>query len=131
VPPTVALLNYIRCVILWRIFAKLGHFAGFYLYRLFTGRISEAAKGLAGVGGHNIINITITELYCNHGLFPKLEYPQGFHYIILISPEEQRCCDGGGGGGIVFFRLQRTSVKFQPVLWNRNYLLRFRFRFRF
>jgi hypothetical protein len=31
VPPTVALLNYISCGILWRIFAKLEHFAGFSL----------------------------------------------------------------------------------------------------
>jgi hypothetical protein len=37
VPPPVALLNYISSVILWRIFAKLGYFAGFshYFCRLF------------------------------------------------------------------------------------------------
>jgi hypothetical protein len=40
VPPAVALLNYISSGILWRIFAKLGHFAGFSLR---AGGISAAA----------------------------------------------------------------------------------------
>jgi hypothetical protein len=65
-PPAVALLNYISCVVYFgRFFAKLGHFAGFFLYMslmsqdtppncvftvfagffyiLFAGKISEAA----------------------------------------------------------------------------------------
>ena len=32
VPPGVALLNYISCGILWRIFCQTGIFAGFSLY---------------------------------------------------------------------------------------------------
>ncbi len=49
VPPTVALLDYISSGILWRIFAKLGYFAGFSLYFInFPVRISEAAVGGAG-----------------------------------------------------------------------------------
>jgi hypothetical protein len=46
VPPGVALLNYISSGILWRIFAKLGHFAGFSLYISNNAvRISAAAMG--------------------------------------------------------------------------------------
>ncbi len=61
-PPAVALLNYISSVILWRIFCQTGTFRGVFLYILFAGRISEAAMGGAGVGGYNMINMTITEL---------------------------------------------------------------------
>ncbi len=32
VPPAVALLNYISCGLLWRIFCQTGIFAGFPLY---------------------------------------------------------------------------------------------------
>jgi hypothetical protein len=46
VPPAVALLNYISSGILWRIFAKLGYFAGFFLYIInFQVRIIAAAMG--------------------------------------------------------------------------------------
>jgi hypothetical protein len=46
VPPAVALLNYISSGILWRIFPKLGHFAGFTLHTIdFAVRNSEAAMG--------------------------------------------------------------------------------------
>jgi hypothetical protein len=53
VPPAVALLNYISSGILWRIFAKMGHFARFPLYIINNAvRISEAA--MVGAGGHDI-----------------------------------------------------------------------------
>ncbi len=48
-PPAVALLNYISSGTLWRIFVKLGHFAGFSLHIVnFVGRISEAAMTEVG-----------------------------------------------------------------------------------
>jgi hypothetical protein len=44
VPPAVALSNYIRSGLPWRIFCQTGIFAGFSLYITnFVGRISEAA----------------------------------------------------------------------------------------
>jgi hypothetical protein len=62
----------------------------FYTYRiLFAGRISEAAMGGAGLGGYNMVNMTITELRTalSRIFFPKLEFPRDFLYIILISPK--------------------------------------------
>ena len=48
-PPAVALLHYISSGIIWRIFDKLGYFAGFSLYIInFPVRISEAAMGGEG-----------------------------------------------------------------------------------
>ncbi len=43
-PPAVALLNYISCGILWRIFSQTGIFVGFFYVYLFyfAGRISAA-----------------------------------------------------------------------------------------
>jgi hypothetical protein len=59
-------------------FAKLGYFAGFF-YILFAGRISEAAMGGAGVGGYNMINMTITELRTALSrIFPKIGISAGF-----------------------------------------------------
>jgi hypothetical protein len=49
VPPAVALLNYISCGLLWRIFCQTGIFAGFSLHIInLAVRISEAA--MWGVG---------------------------------------------------------------------------------
>ncbi len=49
VPPAVALLNYIRSGIFWRIFSQTGIFRGVSLYIInFPVRISEAAIGGAG-----------------------------------------------------------------------------------
>ncbi len=65
-PPAVALLNYISSgKRLADFYSKLGHFVGFF-YILFAGRNSEAVmgRGREGVGGHNMINMTIRELYC-------------------------------------------------------------------
>ncbi len=48
-PPAVALLNYISCGILWRIFCKTVIFAGFSLHIINNAvRISEAVIGGAG-----------------------------------------------------------------------------------
>jgi hypothetical protein len=67
-----------------------------------------------GVGGHNMINMTIIELYCTHGFFPKLEFPGGFLYIILISPEgTAKLRWRGGGGKIIVFRLHQSSIRIQ------------------
>jgi hypothetical protein len=45
----VALLNYISCSILWRIFYQTGIFVGFSLYSINNAvRVSEAAMGGAG-----------------------------------------------------------------------------------
>jgi hypothetical protein len=44
VPPAVALLNYISCYILWRIFAKLGQFAGFSLNTIILSEGSEKLR---------------------------------------------------------------------------------------
>ena len=93
-PPAVALLNYISSGIFWRIFSQTGIFPGFSLrftnlgaqwkdspsyydflrglfFILFAGRISEAAMGRTGVGGHNKINMTIRELYYAFANFSK------------------------------------------------------------
>jgi hypothetical protein len=48
VPPAVALLNYISCGLLWRIFEKNWNISRGFLFLLFTGRNSEAAMGGAG-----------------------------------------------------------------------------------
>jgi hypothetical protein len=53
-PPAVALLNYISCGILWRIFCQTGIVAGFSLHIINNAvRIIEAAMG-GGGGGHYI-----------------------------------------------------------------------------
>jgi hypothetical protein len=68
VPPAVALLNYVSCSILWRIFCQTGTFRGVFstyhwyrrihlhtvifagfFYLMFAGKISEAAMWGAGV----------------------------------------------------------------------------------
>ncbi len=51
-PPAVALLNYISCGILWRIFSQTGTFVGFF-YLSFAGRNSEAVIGR----GHYIFRV--------------------------------------------------------------------------
>ena len=50
----------------------------FSIYILFTVRISEAAMGGAGVRGYNMINMTITELYCTFMDFFKIDISAGF-----------------------------------------------------
>jgi hypothetical protein len=67
VPPAVALLNYISCGILWRIFCQTGTFRGVFsihislisqdtppYFYIIDGMISEAAMCGAEVGGHYI-----------------------------------------------------------------------------
>jgi hypothetical protein len=60
-PPAVALLNYISCGVLWRIFCQTGIFRGvFSVYSIinFVGRISEAAMGR----GHYILGYCVAHL---------------------------------------------------------------------
>jgi hypothetical protein len=56
-----------------------------FFFLLFAGRISEAAMGSTGVGGHNMINMTIRELYYTSGDFYKTGTFLYIIYIILIS----------------------------------------------
>jgi hypothetical protein len=74
---------------------------------LFAGRISEAAMGRTGVGGHNMINMTIRELYYAFAdFFQNWNFSQDFLYIILISPKgttKMRWGGGGGPGGTMYF----------------------------
>ena len=134
-PPAVALLNYISCDKLWWIFCQTGIFAGFSLHiiysavriseatrrggyiifsawfflYLFAERISEAAMGRTGVWGHNMINMTIRELYYTFADFcPKLE----FLFIILILPKGTSKLRWGGGGNR-FLGVQRCSIGVQ------------------
>ena len=67
------------------------HFGGFlpklelsrgFLYILVTVRISEAAMGGAGVRGYNMINMTITELYCT---FTDFFQNWNFRGVLLFS----------------------------------------------
>jgi hypothetical protein len=91
VPPAVALLNYISSGILLRIFAKLGHFAGFSLHIInLAVRISSAVMAgdiiffsLAGAvgdytGAHTVIFRWVFSLY--------------------YSPEGRAKLHGRGGG---------------------------------
>ena len=96
VPPAVALLNYISCGILWRIFCQTGTFRGVfspYLYIIYNaGGISEA----------------IRELYCTLADF----YKSGiFLYIILISPKgtEKLRWAVWVAEDIIFFRVPRSA----------------------
>jgi hypothetical protein len=141
VPPAVAMLNYISSSIFWRIFSQTGIFPGFSLrftnlgaqwkdspsccdflrglfFILFAGRISEAAMGRTGVGGHNMINMTVRELYYAFAdFFQNWNFSQDFLYIILISPKGTTKMRWGGGGGAggknVFFRVQCSSIRVQ------------------
>ncbi len=62
-PPAVALLNYISCGILWRIFCQIGTFRGVFLHFInFAVRISEAAMGRAEVRRHNMINTRLSRV---------------------------------------------------------------------
>ncbi len=132
-PPAVALLNYISCGILWRIFLPNWDISRFFFYTLFTVRISDAAMGGAGdiifsawlffilfaeriseaamsrtgVGGYYVINMTITELYCTFtDFFSKIGITEGFS-LCNINFAEMRW----EGGAIIVFRLQRSSVR--------------------
>ena len=121
-PPAVALLNYISSGIFWRFFSQTGIFPGFSLrftnlraqwkdspsycdflrglfFILFAGRISEAVMGRTGVGGHNMINMTVRELYYAFAdFFQNWNFSQDFLYIILISPKGTTKMRWGGGG---------------------------------
>jgi hypothetical protein len=104
VPPGVALLNYISCGILWRIFWQSGIFAGFSLYIInFVGRISEAAIAgdilLFSIGGPVQWEIT---------LGPILWFFVSFFYILLARRNSEAAMGGSWvgarGGGHYFFR---------------------------
>jgi hypothetical protein len=92
VPPAVALLNYISCGILWRIFCQTGIFTGFLAVR-----ISEAAMGGAGdillikknetkkvsTYGRTGIYINFDTKWIKKGLAPrKTSQNDGYVYII-------------------------------------------------
>jgi hypothetical protein len=47
----------------WKDTPSYSDFLRGFFFLLFAGRISEAAVGRTGVGGHNMINMTIRELY--------------------------------------------------------------------
>ena len=52
-----------------------------FFYILFAGRISEAAMGVAGVGGYNMINMTVTELRTALSrIFSKIGISAGFYF---------------------------------------------------
>jgi hypothetical protein len=91
VPPAGALLNYISCGILLRIFSQTGIFAGFSLHKINSAvRISEAAmKGVGDIIFHKLgAQWKGTQSYCDFLLF--------FFYI--MRRKDQRSCDGCGGG---------------------------------
>jgi hypothetical protein len=62
-------------------FPKLELSQGF-LYIIFTVRISEAVMGGAGVRRYNMINMTITELYCT---FTDFFQNWNFRGVLLFS----------------------------------------------
>jgi hypothetical protein len=64
---------------------------GFSIFYLSEGTAKLCWAG-TGVGGHNMINITIRELYCTFAIVSR-----GFLYIILISPEGTAKTVVGGG----------------------------------
>jgi hypothetical protein len=108
VPPAVALLNYISCGILLRIFAKLGHFAGFSPHIVnFVGRISEAAmKGVGDIIFHNFgAQWNGTPSHC--------DFSPGLFYILFAVRISEVAMGGGrgwGGRGTLYFKAGGEAI---------------------
>jgi hypothetical protein len=78
VSPGVALLNYISCGILWRIFCQTGIFAGFSLHSINNAvRISETAA-MGGAGDILLIKKNETK--------QKLERMVAPVYTLILTP---------------------------------------------
>ncbi len=99
-PPAVALLNYMSCGILWRIFAKLGYFAGFSPNIIYiANRISATAIAgdiiffsLGSTVGHN----TGAHTVIFRGIFSIYYSPDG------TSEAEVGGAGVQGGGHYIF-----------------------------
>ncbi len=93
-PPSVALLNYISCGILWRIFCQTGIFAGFSPNIIYiVGRTSATAiagdiifLSLGSTFGH----YTVAHTVIFRGTFPIYYSPDG---------TSEAPVGGAGGGG--------------------------------
>ena len=74
-----------------------------FFYILFAGRISEAAMGGSGVGGYNMINMTITELRTALSrIFSKMGISAGFSlYNINFAERDSEAAMAGGRGKII------------------------------
>ncbi len=74
-----------------------------FSYILFAGRISEAAMGGAGVGGYNMINMTVTELRTALSrIFSKIGISAGFSlYNISFAERDNEAAMAGGRGKII------------------------------
>jgi hypothetical protein len=83
-------------------FAKLGHFAGFFLY-INCRKDQRSCDGRGRVGGINTINMTITELRTAlHGFFSKIGISAGFSlYNINFTERDSEAAMAGGRGKII------------------------------
>ncbi len=134
-PSAVALLNYLSCGILWRIFCQTGTICGIFstyhykhckdqrscdgregghyifceVFSLYNSPKGSAKLRRAGRGSWdicNMINMTIRELHYSFADFcSKPEF-------LLILPKVTAKLRWGGGGDI-FFRVQRNSIRVQ------------------
>jgi hypothetical protein len=67
-----------------------------FLYIIFTGRISVAAMGGAGVGGQNMIYMTITELHCTFmDFFQNLNFRRFSLYNINFAGRNSEAAMAG------------------------------------
>jgi hypothetical protein len=69
-----------------------------FFYILFAGRDSEAVVGRGRVGGHNLINMTIIELYALSRICSKTGIFAGFslYNINFIGRNSEAAMAGGG-----------------------------------
>ncbi len=110
-PPAVALLIYISCGILWRIFCPTGIFAVFFfiICRKDQRSCDGWGKGWGTMTYSNMMSCTALSR-----MFSKTEISTGFSLYNIFTGRNSKAAMAGGGGlpGIVF-RLQHSSIRVQ------------------
>jgi hypothetical protein len=98
VPPAVALLNYISCGILRRIFCQTGIFAGFSLRKSFTSLVGSVQLWWQGT-----IYFLASLVHWEITRGPILCFFAGFFLYFILQKEERSCDEQVGGRGALNF----------------------------
>jgi hypothetical protein len=106
VPPAVALLNYISCGILRRIFCQTGIFAGFSLRKSFTSLVGSVQLWWQGT-----IYFLASLVHWEITRGPILCFFAGFFLYFILQKEERSCDEQVGGRGALYFLVCRIPYK--------------------
>ncbi len=95
-----------------------GDFLRGFFFLFFRRKDQRSCDGQEGGRRHNMINMTIRELYYTD-FFQNWNFSIYIFYIILTSPKvTAKLRRGGGGGGAgknIFFRVQPISIRVQCI----------------